>query len=240
MSEALPLRDSGEAAPVATVEAVEIASRLAQRLIHDFMSPASGVVSGLDLLDDPAASALRDEAQELIAASARKLVGALSFARAAFAGGVEAFDTRRLATLAEEVFTHLRPGLEWAVEQNELSSPASRVLLNLTQIAGGALATGGLARVTAKSEGGWTAVIVEAIGERVRLHGEVAAGLRGEALGEGLGGRWVQAFYVHALTVSAGGVLAAEVLADRVVFKAALPDPSPPPSPRTDPEGTAS
>lgn len=205
------------------VNTVEVAARLAQRLCHDFMSPASGVISGLDLLDDPAAGELRVEAMELIASSARKLVQSLTFARAAFGAGVETFDTAELETLARGLFAHVRPDLEWAVEAPSLPSTAGRLLLNLTQIASGALAVGGVARVSARAEGGWTAVVVEAVGERARLHPEVAAGLKGAAMDEGLGGRWVQAFYAHALAASVGGVAAAEPCATGVVFRAAVP-----------------
>ena len=51
-----------------------------------------------------------------------------------------------------------------------------------------------------------------------------APGSAGEPLGDGLGGRWVQAYYVHALVAQAGGGLAAEARRDEVVtFRAVLP-----------------
>jgi histidine phosphotransferase ChpT len=205
------------------VGAAEVATRLAQRLIHDFMSPASGIVSGLDLLEDPTAHELREEAMELVGASARKLVAALTFARAAFGSGAEPYANSELENLARGAFAHLRPQLEWAVEAPALPPLAGRVLLNLVQLAAGALAVGGLARVTARSEPPWAAIMVDALGERARLHPEVAAGLRGEALGEGLSGRWVQAFCLHELVAAVGGAVAAEASAGRVEFKAALP-----------------
>jgi histidine phosphotransferase ChpT len=205
------------------VSAAEVATRLAQRLIHDFMSPASGIVSGLDLLEDPTAQELREEAMELVGASARKLVQALTFARAAFGAGAEPYASTELESLAQGVFAHLRPQLEWAVEAPALSPLAGRTLLNLVQLAAGALAVGGVAKVTARIEPPWTAIMVDAVGERARLHAEVAAGLRGEAMGEGLSGRWVQAFCLHELVTSAGGVVAAEAADGRVEFKGALP-----------------
>jgi histidine phosphotransferase ChpT len=51
----------------------------------------------------------------------------------------------------------------------------------------------------------------------------VLAGLRGEPLGEGLHGHWVQAYYVHLLTADAGGRVFADVREDRVVFAASIP-----------------
>src|SRR5262249_46814999 len=199
-------------APTPAISADELAAKLAARLCHDFMSPASGIVSGLDLLDDPSAKDMRDEAMDLIAASARKLVDHLTFARVAFGAyaSAEAFDARELEGLARGVFAHVRPDMEWAVELEQLPKSAARALLNLAQIAAGALATGGVARIAAVADGGWITVSVEATGPKVRLHGDIADGLAGKPMSEGLAGRWVQAYYLHALLKSAGGEVTVE------------------------------
>jgi histidine phosphotransferase ChpT len=42
------------------VSAPDLAAQLAGRLCHDFISPASAINSGLDLLDDPTASDMRE------------------------------------------------------------------------------------------------------------------------------------------------------------------------------------
>ncbi len=207
------------------VSAEELAAKLAARLCHDFMSPASGIVSGLDLLDDPSAKDMRDEAMDLIASSARKLVDLLTFSRVAFGAyaSAESFDARELEGLSKGVFAHVRPELEWAVEASQLPKAASRALLNLMQISAGALATGGLARVTTSEAGGAITVLVEAKGPRVRLHPDVAAGLAGQALTEGLAGRWVQAYYLHALITAAGGTIAVEPGQEQIAFRAVIP-----------------
>jgi len=217
-----PQPDATEA-PDVTAE--DLAAKLAARLCHDFMSPASGIVSGLDLLEDPGAKDMQAEAMDLIASSARKLVDQLTFARVAFGAyaSADVFDTRELETLAQGVFAHVRPTLEWAVEPEQLGKPAARALLNLVQIAAGALAVGGVARASVRIENGWAAVIVEASGPRARLHDEVLKGLKGLPLGEGLSGRWVQAYYLHALVKAAGGMVAAEAGEDSVSFRAAVP-----------------
>ena len=56
--------------PAAAPPAPELAAFLAARMCHDFISPASAIVSGLDLLDDPSAQDMRDDAMNLIASSA--------------------------------------------------------------------------------------------------------------------------------------------------------------------------
>lgn len=216
---------SEAAAAPAKIGAEELAAKLAARLCHDFMSPASGIVSGLDLLEDPSAKDMRDEAMNLIVTSARKLVDTLTFARVAFGAyaSAEAFDARELETLSKGVFAHVRPELEWAVEAPQLPKTAARALLNMVQIAAGALATGGLAKVTTFADPARLTVLVEAKGARVRLHPDIAAGLAGAPLSEGLAGRWVQAYYLHALLDAAGGAVFVEPGEEHINFRAVIP-----------------
>ena len=79
----------------------ELAAWLAARMCHDFISPASAIVSGLDLLEDPSAQDMREEAMGLIANSAKKLADMLSFCRVAFgaSASAETFDARELEKL---------------------------------------------------------------------------------------------------------------------------------------------
>ena len=113
----------------------ELAAHLAGRLCHDLISPVSAIVSGLDLLEDPSAQDMRDDAMNLIAQSARKLAAALSFARVAYgsSSSAETFDPRDLETLTRGVFSHVRADLDWAVKAERLEKPPARALLNLAQ-----------------------------------------------------------------------------------------------------------
>ena len=51
----------------APIKPAELAAYLAARMCHDFISPASAIVSGLDLLEDPTAQDMREDAMGLIA-----------------------------------------------------------------------------------------------------------------------------------------------------------------------------
>ena len=62
----------------------ELAAFIAGKLCHDFISPAGAIMSGLDLLEDPTAQDMRDDALALIEQSARKMVALVHFARVAF------------------------------------------------------------------------------------------------------------------------------------------------------------
>ena len=213
------------AAPAAPVTPVELAAHLAARMCHDFISPAGAIASGLDLLEDPSAQDMRDDALALIADSARKLVAMLSFDRVAFgaSAAAEAFDPRELEKLAQGVFAHQRAELEWSVEATSLTKPVTRVLLNLAQICGGALPMGGTAKLSVTDDDGQTIITGRAVGARVRIRPEVLDGLNGARLGEGLGGHWVQAFYLRSLIDAAGGELGVEILDGEVVLTARMP-----------------
>lgn len=216
---------AGGAMSAPAISAEDLAAKLAARLCHDFMSPASGIVSGLDLLEDPSAKDMRDEAMNLIESSARKLVDLLTFSRVAFGSyaSAEVFDARELEGLAKGVFAHVRPELDWQVTEPQLPKSAARALLNLLQIAAGALATGGVARTTVTRDDDKVIVLVEAQHARVRMHPDVAAGMAGEPLSEGLAGRWVQAYYLHALVTAAGGEVSATPGEEKISFQAVLP-----------------
>ena len=223
MTDAL-LDDEAPAEPAVT--SVELAASLAARLCHDLISPASAIVSGVDLLEDPSAQDMRDDALNLIGASARKLVAGLAFARVAFgaSASAESFKADELRKLCEGVFAPLRPTLDWAVAADELNKPAARTLLNLAQLGAGAVATGGTVRLTAAEEDGALLMAAECTGPKPRLRPEVVSGLAGEPLGEGLmHGHWVQAFYLHGLLAAAGGGVDAAAAEDRVVLRARTP-----------------
>lgn len=225
--------DDLEAPAAEQVAAADLAAQLAARLCHDFISPASAIVSGLDLLEDPTATDMREDAMSLIAASAKKLVASLAFARVAFgaSNSAETFDTRDLERLTRGIYDHVRPELDWAAAPPSLSKTAARALLNLAQLAAGALPTGGVARIVAVEQGDTVLIGVEAQGPRARLRPEVIAGLKGERLAEGLGGHWVQAYYLHALLKAAGGSVDHAISDEKVILRARAPTPPPEPAP---------
>jgi len=220
-----PPAPSPAPAPPVPIAPAELAAALAARMCHDFISPASAIVSGLDLLDDPTAQDMRDDAMGLINTSARKLIAMLAFSRVAFGASASAdtFDSRDLEALTKGVFAHVRAELDWAVEAPSLNKPAARALLNMAQIGASALPTGGVASITASLRDDRVAMMVEAKGPRVRLRQEVVAGLKGEPLDEGLAGHWVQAYYLNALVRAAGGAIDVMVGEERIAVRAHVP-----------------
>ena len=157
--------------PPAPVTPGELAAFLAARMCHDYISPAGAIMSGLDLLEDPSAQDMREEAMTLIASSAKKLVDLLSFDRVALgaSAAAESFGADQLETLAVGVSTHGRAQLVWNCGPRSLPKPAARAMLNLVQIGLGALPTGGTATLTAVEADGGLVLSIDCVGARARL-----------------------------------------------------------------------
>ncbi len=83
----------------------ELAALIAAKLCHDFISPSGAIVSGLDLLNDPTAQDMRDDALALITDSARKMVALVQFCRVAFGAATtaERFTGAELQALVDGV-----------------------------------------------------------------------------------------------------------------------------------------
>lgn len=210
------------------VDGVELAAFIAAKLCHDFISPAGAVMSGLDLLDDPGAQDMRDDALSLIRQSAAKMVALVHFARVAFGAATssEQFPAAELHGLVAGLTDGGRASLDWRVGDETFSKMQARVLINLAYLTVSALPTGGAAVVTARREGGQLFLIGSAEGARARLKSEAVVGLKGERLAEGLAGQWIQPYWLWLTAREAGGRLDLTMEEGRVSLMARLPDAS--------------
>lgn len=206
----------------------ELAALVAAKLCHDVISPAGAVMQGLDLLDDPTAQDMRDDAIAMAQQSARRLRVVVDFARVAFgsSSSAETFSTGTLERLAQDMLGGGRGTLIWTVAPAELRKAEARILLNLAAMTMAAVATGGEGRVGAREEGG--ALILEGLAEgaRAKLKAEAAAGLTGQPVGEGLPGQWIQPHWLWLSVKKLGGELELEQAEGRVRLAARLPRPA--------------
>ncbi len=204
----------------------DLATQLVAKLCHDFISPAGAIMSGLDLLEDPSAQDMKQEALNLIAASAKKMVTLVHFARVAFGAATtsEAFSGGQLEKILGDMYSTMRAELDFAIDPQMLfDKPASRALLNLGLLAGNSLPTGGKAKLEAiKSDYGMT-ITAESRGPRARLKAEAIEGLTGLPLGDGLNGQWIQPHWLYSVVHEAGGTLDYTADTDFLSFKIFLP-----------------
>lgn len=208
------------------VDGAELASMIAGKLCHDFISPAGAISSGLDLLNDPSAQDMRDDALGLIDQSARKMAALVQFARVAFgsAGGGERFAPAELAALTDALAQGGRAVLDWRLDDGEIGKRQARALVNLAFLTLAALPSGGVAVIETRRDGDALVILGRAEGARARLKAEAAEGLAGLPLSEGLQGQWVQPYWLWLTVVEGGGTLEIEAEEGRVNLTARLPN----------------
>ena len=211
--------------PVGPMDGPELAGLIAAKLCHDFISPSGAIMSGLDLLADPTAQDMRDDAIGLITDSARKMVALVQFCRVAFgaAATAERFTADELRGLVDGVIAGGRATLDWRLEVADFGKPQARALVNLAWLTAGALPMGGEAVITARSVAGRLHLEGRAEGARARLKAEAATGLAGQRLADGLAGQWVQPYWLWLTVDQTGGTLDVEAVEGRVVLGASMP-----------------
>jgi histidine phosphotransferase ChpT len=203
-----------------------LAALIAGKLCHDFISPAGAISSGLDLLKDPSAQDMRDDAMGLIEASAKKMVALVSFARVAFgaATSAERFAGAELGELVAGLTGGGRATLDWKAEDASYSKAQSRALVNLAYLTMAALPSGGVAAVSTRREDGDLIIDGRAEGNRARLKAEAVSGLAGQPLSEGLPGQWIQPYWLWLTAHDAGGSLDVQTEEGRVVLTIRMPN----------------
>lgn len=205
----------------------ELATQMVAKLCHDFISPAGAIMSGLDLLEDPSAQDMKQEALNLISASAKKMVAMVHFARVAFGASntAESFSGAQLHKILTDTFSTMRAELDFRIDGGMLfGKPSARALLNLGLIAGNALPTGGKALLEARNVDAKLVLTAESRGPRARLKPEAIEGLNGVALGDGLAGQWIQPHWLHSVVSEAGGELKIDSATDLLTITITLPE----------------
>lgn len=206
------------------IDGQELAAYIAGKLCHDFISPAGAILSGLDLLSDPTAQDMRDDAMNLIQQSATKMAALVQFCRVAFGAATtsERFSAEDLRVLVADMVEGGRASLEWRVTETEFSKPAARALVNLAYLTASALPSGGVATITTERDGEALVLLGSAVGNRARLKPEAITGFAGLRLTEGLPGQWIQPYWLWLTVSGAGGTLEAVASEGQVEIRARM------------------
>ena len=206
------------------IDGQELAAYIAGKLCHDFISPAGAILSGLDLLSDPTAQDMRDDAMNLIQQSATKMAALVQFCRVAFGAATtsERFSGEDLRVLVADMVEGGRASLDWRVTETEFSKPAARALVNLAYLTASALPSGGVATITTQRDGETLVLTGSAVGNRARLKPEAITGFAGLRLTEGLPGQWIQPYWLWLTVSDAGGTLSAVASEGQVEIRARM------------------
>jgi len=188
------------------LKATDLAAMLCSRVCHDLINPVGAIGNGLEVLADPAQTAMAEGAQELIANSAKHARAKLEFARLAYGASSTAgtdFDTRECERVARLLFEIEKADLDWQVPLILLPKHKAKLLMNMLLIASMAVPRGGVVKVT----------VVGAAGEEVftftstsdtekRQKTLMPAGAEGLLSGspeDGVDARGIQPFYTGIL-----------------------------------------
>lgn len=224
------MTDTAQALPTAPptglpTDSAELATHIAAKLCHDFVSPAGAIMSGLDLLNDPSAQDMRDDALGLITDSATKLIALIHYCRIAFGAATssERFTGEALKGVIEGMIKGGRATMDWRISEADFAKPVARALSNLAYLTVGALPSGGVATIASRREGDLLIITGLAEGNRARLKPEAVVGLSGQKLVEGLSGQWVQPYWLWLNVKEAGGLLTVVAEEGRVAIEARFP-----------------
>jgi len=152
------------------LDEAQLAALLASRICHDLISPVGAINNALELYDDD--ESMRQEALQLIRASALAASARLQFARLAFgASGAAHFDidSGDAQTVAELYMKQEKADLIWKGERLLLPKNDIKLLLNLLLVANASLPRGGLIEVTLLPVDGRGHFTLNCQGQLVRL-----------------------------------------------------------------------
>ena len=200
------------------MNSVDLASLLCSRLCHDLMSPVGALNNGIELLADEQDPDMRDRCLELLSDSARVTANKLKFFRLAF-GAAGGFGDAVDSSEARAALDGLLAGkieLGWMIGGSKLSKTATKLLLNLSLIAGDALVRGGRLDIGAEGEGE-TEIAIRAEGPRIVLDSAIRDMLLNGAE-EGVEARTAGAWLAHSLASEAGGSIQLSQPSDDVLI----------------------
>ena len=203
----------------------DLAALMCSKLCHDLISPIGALGNGLEVLADEANGELRQDALELIEASAKAASAKLQFARLAFgmAGGVGGtLDLNMAARAANEYFGTTKAKLHWDPGQSSAPKDLVRLCLNLVLVALDCIPRGGEVNARLEPDGeGRFAFTVHAAGQGARLPEATRNAMEGSMALEELDARLVQPYFTGHLSRILGGKLSVTPQDGEVILKVA-------------------
>jgi len=199
------------------LDEAQLAALLISRLCHDLISPVGAINNALELYDDDAT--MRQEALELLRASAANASARLQFARMAFgASGALAgeIDSNNLQAVASLYMGQEKASLVWTGEALSLPKIQARLLLNLLLVANASLPRGGVIEVVLTEKN----MTLAARGAMVKLAPKFSSFLSGETQPQEIDAHSIQFYYSCLLADLANMTLDCKQGAEEIILMA--------------------
>jgi histidine phosphotransferase ChpT len=201
----------------------DLAALMCSKLCHDLISPIGALGNGLEVLAEEHNGDLRQNALDLIGASAKAASAKLQFARLAFgtAGGVGGtLDLSMAARAANDYFGTTKARLSWEPKQSSAPKDLVRLCLNLMLVALDCIPRGGEVNASLAPDGeeGF-AFTVHASGQGARVPDSIRDAMDGTIRLEDLDARLVQPYFTGHLSRMMGGHLSIAPQGGEIVLK---------------------
>ncbi len=123
---------------------LELSNLLSSKICHDLINPVSALNSAIDVLEDPDAEEIHEDALNLVKTSARQASSKLKFFRIAFGEGKSgSMELSEIINLVEDAFKTRRLSFEWKNLKENYEKSIAKIILNQCFLASGFLPRGG-------------------------------------------------------------------------------------------------
>lgn len=203
------------------MDPMDFASLLCSRLCHDLVGPVGAMHNGVELLADEQDPDMRQQCLQLLATSIAQTSDRLKFFRLAFGSG-SGFGSDvavdEIKAGIEGWFGSSKVRIEWMLDTVALPKLSTKVLLNLSMIAGDSLLRGGVLHVGAQPHAGGWELAIRAEGERLLLRDQMREALTSDVAFDDLDPRSAPAFMVRRMLNAANAELSLSEPADGVLL----------------------
>ncbi len=208
------------------MEASRLAALVASRVVHDLITPVTGLGAALDAYRSSPAPDQRELAMQLIEQQIDGTRAKLVFLRLALGAagiGDDPADFDEARRIAEDFFAPDKRTLIWKNEKVDAPRTFMRLMLNLCLIAADTLPRGGGVSVVVGGDAEAIEGVVTSRGPKLNVKPGVFEALRGDEPADGFDGRNVQPYFAGLVARQSGVELMARQSEDRIELIARLP-----------------
>lgn len=208
------------------LSAPDLAAMLCSRVCHDLINPVGAIGNGLEALDDPSQSGMKDLALQLVASAAKQSMAKLEFARLAYGASSTSgtqFDTTDCERVAQLYYAVEKADLIWNIKPVMVPKNVGKLLMNMLLIASESVFRGGEVNVLLEGETGREIIKISAKSDPAKKQKTlIPAGIEQFLSGEveEVTAREIQPFYTGVLARLADMELEMKLEGSELLFSA--------------------